>query len=188
MQYKWVALTVTTVGTLMYAIDDRILVIGLPTLAREIGANVTEAIWVTQAYVLAATISLLLIGRLADVAGRVKLYNIGFIIFTIGSALAAISFTPAELIASRLVQGLGASAIAANGLAILTDATPENELGTFIGYNQVAFRSGHCNGASAFRGLAFYPLKLARPLLHQLFNRDIRHALGSLQAQGSLED
>lgn len=130
----------------MYAIDDRILVIGLPTLAREIGANVTEAIWVTQAYVLAATISLLLIGRLADVAGRVKLYNIGFIIFTIGSGLAAISFTPAELIASRLVQGLGASAIAANGLAILTDATPENELGTFIGYNQVAFRSGTVMG------------------------------------------
>ena len=130
----------------MYAIDDRILVIGLPTLAREIGANVTEAIWVTQAYVLAATISLLLIGRLADVAGRVKLYNIGFIIFTIGSALAAISFTPTELIASRLVQGLGASAIAANGLAILTDATPENESGTFIGYNQVAFRSGTVMG------------------------------------------
>ena len=69
-----------------------------------------------EAYVLAATILLLLIGRLADVAGRVKLYNIGFIIFTIGSALAAISFTPTELIASRLVQGLGASAIATNGL------------------------------------------------------------------------
>jgi EmrB/QacA subfamily drug resistance transporter len=146
MQYKWVALTVTTVGTLMAGIDTRIVIVGLPTIAHELNANVVEVIWVSQAYLLASTIGLLLIGRVTDVVGRVKIYNVGFVIFTIGSALASLSFSPYELIASRMVQGVGSAMLITNSAAILTDAAPRNELGTILGINQIAFRIGSISG------------------------------------------
>ncbi len=146
MQYKWVALTVTTVGTLMAGIDTRIVIVGLPTIAAQLGANVVEVIWVSQAYLLASTIGLLLIGRVTDVIGRVKIYNIGFVIFTIGSALASLSFSPYELIGARIVQGVGSAMLITNSAAILTDATPRNELGTILGINQIAFRVGSIAG------------------------------------------
>ena len=129
MQYKYVALSVTTVGTLMAGVDTRIVIVGLPTIARELSANLEDVIWVTQAYLLASTVGLLLIGRVTDLIGRVKIYNLGFIIFTIGSASSSISFTPLELIASRVVQGTGASMLLANSAAILTDATPKMSSG-----------------------------------------------------------
>jgi EmrB/QacA subfamily drug resistance transporter len=142
LQYKWVALTVTMVGTLMAGIDDRILVVGLPTITREMGVTVEQAIWISQAYTFASTVCLLLVGRMADMRGRIKIYNVGFVIFTAGSALAAASFSAEELIGSRLVQGVGAAMLSANSIVIVTDATPTGELGTFLGYNQTAFRGG----------------------------------------------
>ncbi|MGI0090841.1 MAG: MFS transporter [Nitrososphaerales archaeon] len=146
MQYKWVALTVTIVGTLMSGLDDRIIVIGLPTIIKQVGTTVGEGIWIGQAYTLALSFALLLVGRITDLHGRVKIYNIGFVIFTIGSGLASISSSVAELIIFRLVQGVGASMLSANSIAIVTDATPQNELGTFIGFNRVAFRVGAVMG------------------------------------------
>jgi EmrB/QacA subfamily drug resistance transporter len=142
LAYKWVALTVTLIGTLMAGIDDRVLVIGLPTLAKQIGANITEVIWISQAYTVAATIGLLLVGRIADVVGRVKIYNAGFAIFTLGSLFASISPSPSILIVSRIVQGFGGCALTASSLAIVIDAAPPEQLGTFIGINQIAFRAG----------------------------------------------
>jgi EmrB/QacA subfamily drug resistance transporter len=146
MQYKWIALSVTTVGTLMAGIDARIIVVGLPTVARELGADVESIIWVSQSYLLASTVGLLLIGRITDVIGRVKIYNIGFVVFTIGSALASISQSPAQLILSRIVQGTGSAMLITNSAAILTDATPSTELGTILGINQIAFRVGSVAG------------------------------------------
>jgi EmrB/QacA subfamily drug resistance transporter len=146
MQYKWVALTVTAVGTLMAGVDTRIVIVGLPTIARQLGAGVEDVIWVSQAYVFASTVGLLLIGRVTDVIGRVKIYNVGFAVFTVGSALASLSFSPYELIASRMVQGVGSSMLITNSAAILTDATPRNELGTILGINQIAFRVGSVAG------------------------------------------
>ena len=98
VQYKWIALSVTTFGTLMAGIDARIIIVGLPTVARDLGTDVESIIW-------ASTVGLLLIGRITDVIGRVKIYNIGFVVFTIGSALASISQSPLQLILSRIVQG-----------------------------------------------------------------------------------
>jgi EmrB/QacA subfamily drug resistance transporter len=141
-----VAITVTTVGALMSTLDDRILVIGLPTVTRELGATVEQGIWVTQAYLLSTTIVLLMVGRTADVVGRVKLYNVGFAVFTFGSALSAISPDPYELITGRLIQGVGAGMLSANSLAIVADATPTNQLGQFIGFNQLASRVGSVTG------------------------------------------
>lgn len=130
----------------MAGIDTRIVIIGLPTIARELGADLESVIWVTQAYVLASTVGLLLIGRVTDVVGRVKIYNIGFVIFTIGSALSAFSFSAAQLIASRVVQGVGSAMLITNSAAILTDSSPKNELGTMLGMNQIAFRVGSVMG------------------------------------------
>jgi EmrB/QacA subfamily drug resistance transporter len=146
MQYKWIALSVTTVGTLMAGIDTRIIIVGLPTVARELGADVESIIWVSQSYLLASTVGLLLIGRITDVIGRVKIYNVGFAVFTIGSALASISQTPVQLILSRIVQGTGSAMLITNSAAILTDATPSKELGTILGINQIAFRIGSVAG------------------------------------------
>lgn len=130
----------------MAGVDTRIVIIGLPTIGRELGANLESIIWVTQAYVLASTIGLLLIGRATDVVGRVKIYNIGFVIFTIGSAFSALSFSATELIAARAVQGVGSAMLITNSAAILTDASPRNELGTMLGMNQIAFRVGSVMG------------------------------------------
>jgi MFS family permease len=146
MQYKWIALSVTTVGTLMAGIDTRIIIVGLPTVARDLGADVESIIWVSQSYLLASTVGLLLIGRVTDVVGRVKIYNIGFAVFTVGSALASISQSPMQLILSRIVQGTGAAMLITNSAAILTDATPRQELGTILGINQIAFRVGSVAG------------------------------------------
>ncbi len=130
----------------MAGVDARIVLVGLPTIATQLHAGVADVIWVSQAYLFASTLGLLLIGRTTDIVGRVKIYNYGFIVFTIGSGLAAISFTSLELIASRMVQGVGAAMIITNAAAILTDATPRNELGKILGMNSVAFRLGSIMG------------------------------------------
>ncbi len=146
MQYRWTVLTVTTVGVLMAGIDSRILIVGLPTVAAALGADAEQAIWFTQSYVLASTIVLLLIGRLTDIVGRVKIYNIGFIIFTIGSALTSISTSPLQVIIFRSVQGLGSAFLFTNSVALIADATSRKELGLSLGINQVAFRFGAMAG------------------------------------------
>jgi EmrB/QacA subfamily drug resistance transporter len=130
----------------MAGVDARIVLVGLPTIATQLHAGVADVIWVSQAYLFASTLGLLLIGRTTDLVGRVKIYNYGFIVFTIGSGLAALSFTSLELIASRMVQGVGAAMIITNAAAILTDATPRNELGKILGMNSVAFRLGSITG------------------------------------------
>jgi EmrB/QacA subfamily drug resistance transporter len=142
LKYKWVALSVTTVGVLMVGIDTRIVIVGLPQVAAQLQADAEQAIWITQSYVLANTVLLLLIGRLGDIFGRVRIYTVGFGIFTIGSALTSIGMDPIQVIVFRAVQGVGAALIFTNSIAILTDATPKNELGFSLGINQIAFRSG----------------------------------------------
>ncbi len=146
MQYKWTVLTVTTVGVLMSGIDSRIVVIGLPTVAASLGADAEQAIWFTQAYIIGSTVALLFLGRISDIYGRVKIYNVGFTIFTIGSLLTSLSPTPDIFIAARIFQGLGSAALFSNSAAIITDAFPHGELGTALGINSVAFRAGSMFG------------------------------------------
>ena len=139
-------LTVTTVGVLMAGIDSRIVIVGLPQVATSIGADAESAIWITQAYVLGSTVALLLIGRLSDIIGRVKIYTSGFAVFTVGSLLTSLAVNPAMMIAFRGLQGLGSGIMFTNSAAIITDATPQNELGFSLGINQVAFRVGAMTG------------------------------------------
>ena len=146
MQYKWTVLTVTTVGVLMSGIDSRIVVIGLPTVAAALRADAEQAIWFTQAYTIGSTVALLFLGRVSDMYGRVKVYNIGFAIFTVGSLLTSLSPSPTFFIASRIFQGLGSAALFSNSAAIITDAFARGELGTALGINSVAFRAGSMFG------------------------------------------
>jgi len=146
MQYKWTVLTVTTVGVLMSGIDSRIMIVGLPQVAAALHADAEQAIWFTQAYVLAGTIILLLIGRLTDIVGRVKIYNLGFAIFTVGSALTSIAMSPIQVILFRAIQGLGSAFLITNSVALIADSTPRKDLGLSLGINQIAFRFGAMSG------------------------------------------
>jgi EmrB/QacA subfamily drug resistance transporter len=146
VKYKWIVLTVTTVGVLMDGIDSRIVIIGLPQVAAALHADVEQAVWFTQSYVLATAIALLLIGRVTDVVGRVKIYTLGFAVFTVGSALTSIAQNPAQFILWRGLQGLGVAMMFTNSLAMIVDATPKTELGLSLGVNQIAFRSGAMAG------------------------------------------
>jgi EmrB/QacA subfamily drug resistance transporter len=130
----------------MAGLDSRIVVVGLPQVAGSLHADAEQAVWITQAYVLGSTVALLLFGRLSDIVGRVKLYKVGFAVFTFGSALTSAATNPAQVIAFRAVQGLGAAILFSNSAAIIVDATPADELGLSLGINQVAFRMGSMAG------------------------------------------
>src|SRR2546426_9125979 len=109
MQYKYVVLTNTTIGTFMALLDSNIVLISLPTIIRDLpGTTTIEGIWIILGYVLVTASLLLTIGRLADLYGRVRLYNIGFAVFTIGSGLCSLSPNGQSLVLFRLVQGVWA--------------------------------------------------------------------------------
>src|SRR5256885_15156297 len=154
MQYKYVVLTNTTIGTFMALLDSNIVLISLPTIIRDLpGTTTIEGIWIILGYVLVTASLLLTIGRLADLYGRVRLYNLGFAIFTIGSGLCSLAPNGQSLVLFRLVQGIGAGLIFANSAAILTDAFPVAERGRALGLNQVAGTAGALIGLVAGGGL-----------------------------------
>ena len=119
--YKWIVLSVTTIGALMAAIDSTIVILGLPEMMVKLHADLVEMIWVIMAYILVSTVFLLTFGRIADMFGRVRMYNLGFVVFTIGSALCGFSGNATQLILSRMVQGAGAAMMVVNSVALLTE-------------------------------------------------------------------
>jgi EmrB/QacA subfamily drug resistance transporter len=144
---KWVVLSNTTIGTFMASLDGSIVLISLPTIGRELpGADPAVLLWVVLTYSLVTTTLLLSLGRLSDMYGRVRLYTAGFAVFTVGSLFASISFSGAELLAARVVQGVGAGFLWSNSAALLTDAFPVGERGRALGINQVAALSGSMMG------------------------------------------
>jgi EmrB/QacA subfamily drug resistance transporter len=145
--YKWLVLSNTTVATLMAAIDTNIVLISLPTIGRELpGTSATLLLWVLLGYALVTAVVLLNFGRLSDIFGRVRLYVLGFAIFTGGSLLCGLSQTGGELVAFRLVQAVGAGFLFSNSAAIITDAFPPNERGRALGINQVSIVAGAVAG------------------------------------------
>jgi EmrB/QacA subfamily drug resistance transporter len=134
------------VGTIMAGLDTRIVIIGLPTIAKQLHSGTVEAVWITQAYIVTSTILVLLFGRMSDLFGRVRLYTAGFAVFTAGSLLCSLSPDPYLLIGFRVVQGVGAGMLGSSSIAIITDASPKNELGTMLGINTSAFRMGNIAG------------------------------------------
>jgi EmrB/QacA subfamily drug resistance transporter len=129
---RWVTLNIS-IGVYMSTLDASIVNISLPTIIRSLNTDLTAVAWVVMAYLIVITGCLLLMGRLSDLFGQRRLYLIGFLTFTSGSALCGFSPTIDFLIGSRMIQGLGASALMANGPAILTTAYPEEERGKALG-------------------------------------------------------
>jgi EmrB/QacA subfamily drug resistance transporter len=155
--YKWIALTNTTLGALMASIDASIVLIALPAIFKGIGINPLAQgesgyfLWLLLGYMVVTTTLLVTFGRISDMFGRVRLYNLGFAIFTVGSTLLA--FTPGtgnagaiELILFRIVQGIGAGFLFSNSAAILTDAFPPEQRGRALGINQIAAIAGQFLG------------------------------------------
>src|SRR5438045_3164410 len=150
---KWVALTNTTLGSLMATIDASIVLIALPAIFKGIGINPLAPgessyfLWLLLGYMVVTATLLVTFGRISDIYGRVRLYNLGFLIFAIGSTLLAL--TPGtgntgalELIIFRLIQGIGSGFLLSNSAAILTDAFPPNQRGRALGINQIAGIAG----------------------------------------------
>ena len=146
MEYKWVVLTVTTVGIFMATLDSSIVVVGLPNVISDLHTNLVVGVWIITIYRLMITVLLVGIGRWADMHGRVRLYNMGFAIFTIGSLLSGLSTTAEMLLGFRLVQGIGAALLFVNSVTIVTDAFSGKDLGKGIGINQVAINAGTITG------------------------------------------
>ena len=147
MQYKWRVLSNTTVATLMSSLDSNIVLISLPTIGRELpGTSATTLLWVLLGYSLLTAVVLLNFGRLSDMFGRVRLYVLGFAVFTTGSLLCGFSQSGIELVAFRLVQAVGAGFLFSNSAAIITDAFPPNERGRALGVNQVSIVVGAVSG------------------------------------------
>ena len=146
LSYKWVALGNTTLGTLMASLDLNIIFIALPTIASELGASLFTMVWIIIGYSLVTASVLMNFGRLGDIFGRVKLYTLGFIVFTFGSGLCSVSQSGEQLVVFRIVQALGAAFIFSNSIAILTDSFPSNERGKALGINQIAIVLGSILG------------------------------------------
>lgn len=144
--YKWIVLSVTTIGALMASIDSTIVILGLPDMMVKLHADLIEMIWVIMAYILVSTVLLLTFGRVADMFGRVRMYNLGFVIFTIGSALCGFSGNAMQLIIFRLVQGSGAAMMVVNSVAIITEVFQPNERGKALGINAITFSIGGVAG------------------------------------------
>jgi MFS family permease len=165
IDYKWIVLSITTIEMFMVSVNGSIILISLPAIFNGIDVDPFTSfqylLWVLMGYSLVTATLLLSFGRLSDMYGRVKLYNIGFAIFTVGSIL--LYLTPStgnagaiELIVFRLVQAVGASFTFSNSAAILTDAFPPNERGKALGLNMIAFLSGQFIGLILGGILAFF--------------------------------
>ena len=152
-RYKWVALSNTTLGMLMATINASIVLISLPAIFSGIhldplqAGNVSYLLWMLMGYLLVSAVLVVSFGRLGDMYGRVKIYNLGFVVFTVGSI--ALSLDPFSgghgalwLIVWRVVQGVGGAMLFANSTAILTDAFPVERRGMALGVNQVAAIAG----------------------------------------------
>ncbi|MGA2481337.1 MAG: MFS transporter [Spirochaetia bacterium] len=147
--YEWTALSVTTVGALLASIQGSALTIALPEILTGLNANFLTIMWVLLAYLLITTALVPVIGRLADMFGRKNLYNAGFAIFTLGSLLAGLShpqFHAWDMVASRVIQGIGGALLFTNSTAIVADAFDHGRIGLGLGVNQIAAAAGFLLG------------------------------------------
>jgi MFS family permease len=152
-RYKWVALANTTAAVFMSVLDGSIVIIALPAIFRGIDldplapGNIAYLLWMIMGYRLVQAVLVVTVGRFGDMFGRVRIYNAGFVVFTVASIL--LSFDPFDgghgalwLIGWRVLQAIGGSMLQANSAAILTDAFPADQRGFALGLNQVAGLSG----------------------------------------------
>jgi MFS family permease len=151
--YKWIALSNTTLGVLMATINQSIVLIALPAVFKGIGlnplgpGNTSYLLWMFMGFMVVTAVLVVSFGRLGDMFGRVRMYNMGFAVFTIASIFLTVTWMHGTagalwLIIWRVVQGIGGAFLFANSTAILTDAFPANQRGTALGLNSIAAIAG----------------------------------------------
>src|SRR5579884_3432689 len=151
--YKWIALSNTTLGVLMATINSSILLIALPDIFRGIKlnpllpGNTSYLLWLIMSFLVVTAVLVVSLGRIGDMFGRVRMYNLGFAIFTVFSILLSVTWMHGSagalwLIIMRVFQGVGGAFLFANSSAILTDAFPEHQRGLALGINAVAAIAG----------------------------------------------
>jgi MFS family permease len=192
-RYKWIALSNITLGTLMVFINQSIVLIALPAIFRGIRlnpltpANTGYMLWMLMGFMVVLAVLLVTLGRVGDMFGRVKMYNLGFAVFTVFSILLSITWLHGSgaavwLIGMRIGQGVGGAMLFANSSAIITDAFPANQRGLGLGINNVAAIAG------AFIGLVLGGL-LAPVQWHMVFLVSVPFGIfGTVWAYRKLED
>src|SRR4051812_42996930 len=152
-RYKWVALSNATLAVLLATLDASITLIAMPDIFRGIHLdplrpeNSFYLLWMILGYLVVTSVLIVSLGRLGDMYGRVKIYNLGFVIYTVASLFLAIDWFTGEagatyLIVWRIVQGIGGACLLANAAAIITDAFPANQRGMALGINNIVGVSG----------------------------------------------
>src|SRR3954451_16029339 len=152
-RYKWIALSNTTLGVLMATVNSSILLIALPDIFRSIKidplapGNTNYLLWMILCFLAVTSVLGVSLALLGDVYGRVRMYNLGFAVFTLGSVLLSVTWMTGSsaalwLIGMRVLQGVGGAMLFANSSAILTDAFPANQRGLALGINGVAAIAG----------------------------------------------
>lgn len=144
--HKWWALATVGLGAFMSTLDASIVNVSLPTILSDFQSDLATIEWVVLAYLLTITALLLTFGRLADLAGRKKIYTIGFGVFTAGSLLCGLAPSPALLIGARVAQAVGAAMLQANGLAITSAVFPREQRGRALGINGTLVSIGITTG------------------------------------------
>jgi MFS family permease len=152
-RYKWIALSNATLAVLLATLDGSITIIAMPDIFRGIHldplipSNSFYLLWMILGYLVVTSVLIVSLGRLGDMVGRVKIYNLGFVIYTVASLLLAIDWLDGAhgalyLIIMRLVQGVGGACLLANAAAIITDAFPSHQRGMALGINNIVGVSG----------------------------------------------
>jgi MFS family permease len=192
-RYKWIALSNITLGTLMVFINQSIVLIALPAIFRGIHldpltpSNTGYMLWILMGFMVVLAVLLVTLGRVGDMFGRVKMYNLGFAVFTVFSILLSATWLHGAgaavwLIGMRIGQGVGGAMLFANSSAIITDAFPANQRGLGLGINNVAAIAG------AFIGLVLGGL-LAPVQWHLVFLVSVPFGIfGTVWAYRKLED
>jgi MFS family permease len=152
-RYKWIALSNCTLAVLLATLDASITLIAMPDIFRGIHldplvpANSTYLLWMILGYLVVTSVLIVSLGRLGDMYGRVRIYNLGFVIYTAASLMLAIDWMTGQdgalyLVVFRVVQGIGGACLLANAAAIITDAFPANQRGMALGINNIVGVSG----------------------------------------------
>src|SRR5580700_5857663 len=151
--YKWIALSNVTLGVLLAVLDGSIVLIAMPSIFRGIHldplvpANSFYLLWMILGFLVVTSVLIVSLGRLGDMYGRVRMYNLGFVVYTLASLVLTVDWMTGRagatyLIGFRLVQGVGAAFLLANSAAIITDAFPANQRGMALGINNIVGVSG----------------------------------------------
>ncbi len=152
-RYKWIALSNVTLAVLLATLDGSIVLIAMPSIFRGIHldplqpANSAYLLWMILGFLVVTSVLIVSLGRLGDMYGRVRMYNLGFVIYTLASLFLTVDWMSGRagalyLICFRIVQGVGAAFLLANSAAILTDSFPENQRGMALGINNIVGVSG----------------------------------------------